>query len=282
MRTTFYSLVIILLALHSSVAQYKVSGYVLEKETRKPISYVNIGSPTTNSGTVSDDNGYFEMTCDSENEKIIFSSIGYTTQEIIASNLSEDEILLESIDYKIQEVKIVSSNFDKEVILGERNEKGRGMSISFGNPQLGTELGALIEVKKETYIKTANFVLNHAKGDSLLLRINIRRYENGQVGEKIVKKNIYVKDKQRKGTYSVDLSSYDIILTSDVLLSVEWLRNFGEMGNEHVTFDTKKARKPKQLRGIYLKNSSVSGFRKLPAKKKLKPCMYFVGKQSSE
>lgn len=279
---TLYTIITILFTLQVSIAQYKVSGYVHEEGTKEPIPYVNIGSPATNTGTVSDANGYFEMTCEEENEKIIFSSIGYTIYEAEASVINEGEVYLQPIDYKIQEVKIVSSNFDKEVILGERNEKGRGLSISFGNPQLGTELGALIEVKKETYIKSANFVLNHAKGDSLLLRINIHHYENGKVGEKVVKENILVEEKQRKGTYTVDLTPYDIILTNDVLLSVEWLRNFDEMGNKDITFDTKKARKPKHLRGIYIKNSSASAYMKLPLQKKRKPCMYFVGKQSSK
>lgn len=282
MRRAFHTIIIILLTLYSGIAQHLVSGYVFEKDTKDPIPYVNIGSPTTNMGTVSDDNGYFELMCDSKDEKIIFSSIGYTTEEVSASELKGGEIILHAIDYEIEEVKIVSSNFDQEVILGERHENGRGLSIAFGNPQLGTELGALIEVKKETYIKSANFVLNHAKGDSLLLRINIRHYENGEVGEKVVKKNILVKEKQRKGTYTVDLSAYDIILTQDVMLSVEWLRDFNERGNKDITFDTKKARKPRHLRGIHMKKSSASEFKKLPVNRKQKPCMYFVGKQSSK
>lgn len=277
-----YTIVMILLALHTSVAQYEVSGYVYDNGTKEPIPYVNIGSLKTNTGTVSNDAGYFEMKCDSKDEKIVFSSIGYTTREASAGELNGGEIFLQAIDYKIQEVKIVSSNFDQEVILGERHEEGRGLSIAFGNPQLGTELGALIEVKKETYIKSANFVLNHAKGDSLLLRINIRHYENGEVGEKVVKKNILVKEKQRIGTYTIDLSAYDIILAHDVMLSVEWLRDFDERGNKAITFDTKKAKKPKHLRGIHMKKSSTSGFMKLPMQRKLKPCMYFVGKQSSK
>lgn len=281
MRTT-YIFIVTLLALQMSIAQYTVSGYVYEEGTSEPVPYVNIGSPTSNSGTVSDGAGYFELTCDTDNEKIIFSSIGYTTHERLASEMQDGKVYLEPIDYKIPEVKIVSTNFGKEVILGERHEKGRGSSIAFGNPQLGTELGALVEIKKETYIKSANFVLNHAKGDSLLLRINIRHYENGDVGEKVVKENILVKEKQRKGTYTVDLSSYDIVLDHDVLLSVEWLRNFDERGNKDITFDTKKAKKPRHLRGTYIKKTSASEFMQLSVNKKHKPCMYFVGKQNSK
>lgn len=278
---TYFTIFIALLSLHSIICQYNISGYVLESNSKAPIPYVNIGSITSGNGTVSNAKGYFEMTCESENEKIIFSSIGYEVYEVSADTIAGSDILLQPIDYKIQEVKITNTAFDTEVTLGARNEKGRGKSVSFGNPQLGTELGALIAVSKETYIKSANFVLNHAKGDSLLLRINIRHYENGTIGENVLTENVLVEDKQRKGTYTVDLTPYDIVLDSDVLLSVEWLRNFDDMGNEHVSFDTKKVRRPKHMRGVYVKNSSVSSFIKLPVIGKLKPCMYFEGKQSS-
>lgn len=256
------------------------SGEIVDKESKKSIGYVNIGIKNTNIGTVSDNKGVFKLNIQSNEDSVIFSSIGYETLIVSADDIIKNEqIELSSIDYKLEGIEIVSSNFDEKIVLGERNENKRGKSFGFGNAQLGTELGALISIKKETLIKSVHFVLNHAKGDSLLMRINIYDYKNGTIGEKVVKKNIYIKAIQRKGTYSIDLSEYEIILKKDVLLSAEWLKDFDETGNRFITFDTKKS---KSHKGIYIRSSSNSEFKKLSKKANFKPCIYFIGKQSSK
>lgn len=256
-----------------------ISAKIIDNETSEPLPFVNIGIKDSKLGTVSDYNGDFELNTGSTKSILVLSYIGYETLELIASDLEMNEsIAMQAIPFMIDEVEITNTNFDKELILGVRNENGRGKSIGFGNAQLGTELGALIEIKKESYIKSVNFVLNHAKGDSLLLRVNIYNYENGEIGEKMLKHNVYIKDLQRKGRFTIDLEEYELILHNNVLLSLEWLRDFDENGNKLITFDTKKSRK---LAGTFIRTNKTQDFIRLPYKKKLKPCIYFVAKQSS-
>jgi hypothetical protein len=251
----------------------------VDSQTKVPIPYVNIGILSSISGTVSDAAGKFEIQAKTTSDSIVLSSVGYETRRVSLNSISERmPVFLDPIDYEIEAIEISNYSFDETVILGVRNEEGRGASFGFGSPQLGTEIGAPIKITKETFIKSVNFALNHAKGDSLLFRINIYAFNDGQVGEKVLKENIYLIDKQRKGDYSIDLSEYGIILKEDVLLSLEWLRNFDEIGNKSITFDTKKSKSPK---GTYIRYSSNSAFKRLPFKKKYKPCLYFVGKQSS-
>lgn len=268
------------LIINHSFGQVKCSAKLIDKDSKTAIAYVNIGILNTTLGTVSNEEGQFELNAPSKNDSLMFSSIGYENLILsIDKILQKDSIFLQPIAYEFEQVELTSFNFDKEVILGERNENGRGKSVGFGNAQLGTELGALIKIEKETLIKSVHFVLNHAKGDSLLLRINIYDYKDKKIGEKVVKRNIIIKDKQRKGTYSIDLSAYEIILKNDVLLSVEWLRNFDETGNKLITFDTKKS---KSHKGTYIKLTSSNEFKKYPFIKKIKPCLYFIGKQNSK
>lgn len=260
-------------------AQEKMASYIFDLDSNMPIPYANIGIASSNNGTVSDINGYFELQSNSKTDSITFSALGYATKTVCLNDIKANTpISLKPISYIIDEIQISGSNLDKEMILGERNENGRGHSFGFGSAQLGTELGALIEIRKETFIKSVNFVLNHAKGDSLLLRINIYDYQDGEIGEKVLKENIYWLGQQRSGTFTIDLLEYEIILNSDVLLSLEWLRNFDETGNKSITFDTKKSN---ILGGTFIKYSSNTPFKQLPYKKKYKPCIYFVGKQSS-
>jgi len=276
---SLYLFILVLFTSSILNAQNFVSANIVDEQTNLPLAYVNIGIVNTSLGTVSDEKGNFRLDFTSQQDSLVFSYLGYEKQAFeIKALLLNGKVKLKPSSVMIEEISISSSNFDKEVVLGERNEKGRGKSIGFGNAQLGTELGALIGIEKETYIKSANFVLNHAKGDSLLLRINFYSYVNKTIGEKVVSHNIYVKDKQRKGTYTIDLESYEIILDSDILLTVEWLKDFDESGNKMMTFDTKKSRK---MKGTFIRPSKTTDFIIMPFKKKYRPCIYLIGMQSS-
>ncbi len=259
-------------------AQILLKGQVIDSITKEIVIYVNIGIIELSRGTVSNSYGQFNLKANSENDLITFSSIGYESINIRAKDLKNLEVVkLKRKDYEIEIVEIQSKRYkDDEVMLGVKN-KERGHSIGFGSAQFGTEIASAIKIDKPTYIKSANFVLNHAQGDSVLFRVNIYEFNEGKIGENLLTANVFIKEKQRKGIISIDLSKYNLILESDVLLSLEWLRNFDETGNKGITFDTKKS---KELKGIYVKYSSNGEFQKLTYKKKLKPCFYLLGKQT--
>lgn len=275
MKTKLLSLAFLFLIvnLHS---QSVFSGRVVDAVNQDPIPFVNIGIKDASTGTVSDLDGNFSLKTSDENTVIVISAIGYETKEITTKILSQNKTIgLKEKAYTIPALEIKASSFAKEAqIYGVKN-KVRGNTVGFGNPQLGTQIGALIYIDRPTLIKSANFDLVHAKGDSLLLRLNIYEYKDGKVGENILKENVLLKEKQRKGTFTIDLSNYDLILEHSVMLSLEWLQDFNGRGNEDITFDTKRGKK---LKGLYFKVSNTSEFVKLPYKKSLKPCIYFMGK----
>ena len=270
---------LLLISSNLLLAQATITGHVTDAETNEKLAYVNIGILDTSKGTVTDGEGNFKITVDSSSDILVFSYVGYETQKRAVEFTDKPiTVSLKQNSVLVQEVKIIGSSFDKEMLLGAKNTKGRGNSIGFGNAQLGTELGAVINIEKETFIKSINFVLNHAKGDSLLLRMNIYSFTDGRIGDKVLDQNIYIKEKQRKGVYSINVEAHEIILEENVLLTIEWLRDFDEEGNKLITFDTKKSRK---YGGTYVRFSNTSEFVRLPYKKKHKPCIYFVGKQSA-
>ena len=258
-------------------AQFTVEGIVIDVETQKAVPYINVGIISSSKGTVSDDDGTFVLRVESENDIVTFSGIGYETKNIaVREFLAQPWITLTPKAYAFEAVEIVSNKFeDEKVILGVRN-KNRGLSIGFGSAQLGTEIGAPIKIKKPSFLKTANFVFNHAKGDSVLLRINIYEFEEGTIGKNLLPENVIIRAKQKKGKISVDLKEYNLVVESDVLLTLEWLRDFDENGNKGLTFDTKKAKKP---RGIFVRYSSNGKFEMTHAMKKRKLCFYFEASQ---
>ena len=222
----------------------------------------------------------FKLEINNKEDVITFSAIGYETLNITGSKLiAQDQINLIPKSYQIQEVEVVAQRFEgDDQIFGVRN-KTRGLSIGFGSRNLGTEIGAVIPISEQTFIKNANFVLNHAKGDSLLFRVNIYNYRNGKIGENILKENILISTKQRKGTITVDLVPLNLILEDDVLLTLEWIKDDNGKGNTDITFDTKKSRK---LPGVYVKNTSIGAFELMKyVNSKLKPCFYLTGVKSN-
>ncbi len=271
---------LLLISINALLAQHTIKGQIIDGKNNQPLSFVNIGIKNSSAGTVSNSDGEFELQVKSMQDTLVFSYIGYQSKKIAVSSISAIAFIrLEPKSYVIDEIEVTSTNFDVELILGAKNEDKRGVSIGFADAQLGTELGARIRIEKETLIKSVNFVLNHAKGDSLLFRVNIYNYENKKIGENILKQNIYFKDKQRKGTFSINLEEYDIILNNDVLLSLEWLKDFDESGNKSITFDSKRSKK---FGGTYVRNAKINDFIKVPIIRKRKPCIYFIGKQKSD
>ncbi|MEO6347103.1 MAG: carboxypeptidase-like regulatory domain-containing protein, partial [Aquaticitalea sp.] len=67
-----------------------LSGYIYDEETKASLPYVNIGFVNESVGTVSDDNGKFDLTFNpneiSNSSVLQISYIGYKTVELQASN----------------------------------------------------------------------------------------------------------------------------------------------------------------------------------------------------
>ena len=262
------------------MAQNSITGRVMDAASGMPIAYANIGITALQTGTVSVQEGRFNLARPGTNERILCSAIGYQTVDTTTEALQDPWLVyLQPVQYALPPVVVEAERFQSEaLILGLRNET-RGHSIGFGSPQLGAELAAPIQIDRPTLIKSAHFVLNHAKGDSLLMRVHIYALEDGQIGDRILRENIFIREKQRRGTFSVDLSHLNLMLESDVALSLEWLRNFDEVGNKDITFDTKKG---KGLTGTYVRPASHHPFERVPYKQKYGPCFYFMGKQTQE
>lgn len=257
-------------------AQIRISAVIADELSHRPIPYVNVGIIDLSRGTVSDHAGRFWLHADTKEDMVSISSIGFKKMKLNADELVRiDTIYLQRERYELAAVTVVGDKLDKEVVLGTRNEK-RGHSVGFGSTQLGTEIGSIIEVSEPTFIKTANFVLNHAKGDSLYLRLNFYDFSGEEVGEKLVRENVLVREKQRKGTISVDMKPYNLVLENDVLVTLEWLKNFNETGNKGITLDTQRSRR---MSGVYIRYSSHGDFVKMPHKLSLKPCFYLEGIQ---
>ena len=263
-----------------SFAQETIQGIVIDSDTKEPVPFVNIGITRSMTGTVSDENGQYQLRIPSLMDVVAFSSIGYQTENIEAGKLIENgEINLRPKPYDIPTIELNATGFPEEVTLGAKLEE-QGHSIGFGSSELGTEIGARIRIDKETYIKSAHFPINHASGDSLLFRVNLYDFQNEKAGENLLPQNVIISAVQKKGMIDVDLSEFNLITANDVLLSLEWIKDDNGKGNVGITFRSKKSRRDNNL---YTKYTSQAPFSKLsdlaPRAPKLELGFYLTGKQ---
>ncbi len=103
MKRIIYSLLIVVLCSSYAVAQtFSVSGTVKSDVDGMPLPGVNVLVKNTNNGAVTDFDGNFSLTNVSENSVIVFTYVGFKTQELSASanmqvSLKEDNESLDEV-----------------------------------------------------------------------------------------------------------------------------------------------------------------------------------------
>ncbi|MBN2814077.1 MAG: TonB-dependent receptor [Bacteroidales bacterium] len=87
--------------------QVKVTGTVVSLEDNQPLPGVNIRIGNTNTGTTSDVNGKYALTIDDPNAKLVFSFIGYITEEVEIGGRTVIDITLSPDISQLEEVVVI-------------------------------------------------------------------------------------------------------------------------------------------------------------------------------
>ncbi|MCB0713572.1 MAG: SusC/RagA family TonB-linked outer membrane protein [Ignavibacteriae bacterium] len=114
--TRFYSLLFLfLLAASVSMAQsISVGGRVEDGETGEPIPGVSVVERGTSNGTATNANGEYTLKLSSDSALLIFSSIGYLTQEEKARGRSTINVQLVAEALELNEVVVTALNLKRE------------------------------------------------------------------------------------------------------------------------------------------------------------------------
>lgn len=212
------------------------SGFVQDATTHEALPFVSIGIPGKSVGTVAQLNGSFKITISDNfnNDTLKFSMIGYKPEFIIvdqfknkAANgqfyiqLKPEEKALETVIIRPRDVKnaTLGNDFDSPSI-----------SAGFTTDDLGSELGTVMKVKdnKEYYLKSCGINFAKIVYDSIIFRINIYDLENGLPGELLHQIPIYITANKDQRKAVVDLKPYNIVITDDFVMSLEWLQDLPE------------------------------------------------------
>jgi hypothetical protein len=108
----------LVLALFSAIninAQQVIKGKVVDKEKNQPISRASIFLNNTSIGTVSNDQGIFELQVPQGKFELIVSSIGYETYYKLIISGEETELLIISLTLRTEELEnIVITPYEKD------------------------------------------------------------------------------------------------------------------------------------------------------------------------
>ncbi|MGA9270574.1 MAG: carboxypeptidase-like regulatory domain-containing protein, partial [Lutimonas sp.] len=211
----------------------EISGKVTDAETGKTLPYVNIGILNRERGTVTDIEGRFVLEFPEEfgKDTLRISSIGYQTIDLLIRNLRDQPSVSVALKEDIGELDeiVISAKGLKKKTLGNETQS-RFMSTGFSYDQLGAEMGIKIKIRNQpTYVDAFNFFVSHNRlSASSVFRVNFYSVENGKPGKNLLKNNILVRiDPKETGPITVDLQNQNIVLTDDVIVTLEWVDSEG-------------------------------------------------------
>ena len=113
----------------SGLSAQSISGYI-QNEDNEPIPYVNVFIQELGSGTSSDEKGYYFLTLEPGEYKVIFSALGYTTKTIL--------LIVETKPLQ-KDVWMISSGVDLEQVFVKASKRDSAYAI----------IQKAIEVKKD-------------------------------------------------------------------------------------------------------------------------------------
>lgn len=213
-----------------------LAGKIQDLKSRESLSYVNIGVLHKEIGTVSSKDGQFELKLSKSNERdtLRISRIGYEPQTLqVKRVINQDGQLTIKLKEEIAELNevVVTARKWKKKTLGNKT-KSTFIGHLFYYEQLGKEMGIRMNAgRRPNYVDAFNFHISYNRFSAKsLFRLNMYNIENGKPAENILKDNIILAIAPKQtGMISINLKEYDIVLTEDVIVTLEWIDTEGQL-----------------------------------------------------
>ena len=209
-----------------------IKGTILS-DKNKPLDYVNIGIVGTSLGTVSDEEGQFQLYFNAtvkDSDIVRFSSIGFENQNFSVNDLKKENNLTITLATKTTQLEevVVIPEFKNSKLKGNKNTDAR-MNVFYSiskkpNQNLGAEIGRKFKIKKRSRLRKMRFYIAKNNFDTVLFRINVYHLKKRKPGKNILSQNIIHEVIGKKsGWIEVDLMPYQIMTSRSVIVGVEWI-----------------------------------------------------------
>ncbi|MGI9530143.1 carboxypeptidase-like regulatory domain-containing protein [Lutimonas sp.] len=213
-----------------------LKGSIKSQKDLSSLSFVNIGILNSEIGTVSNKKGKFELQIPMNEafDSIRISMIGYKPKKVAIEDLTTTidsiEIFLEEDIAELNEIVLKTKTWKKKKLGNQTISNFIGHLFYYD--QLGKEMGIKLNVnKKPNFVEAFNFHISYNRFSAKsFFRLNMYEIEDGKPGKNIVNQNIIIGiEPKQTGMISIDLEPNDIVLTKDVIATLEWIDTEGEM-----------------------------------------------------
>ncbi len=191
----------------------------MENQKGDPLAFVSIGIPEQNIGTISEENGYFELTVPLKYAKslVTFSSVGYDRRELSIEFLlgNKDPIVLQEKMLQLDEIVIRSTRLKTKITrLGSLKwSAGRFMNDS---TYAGSSIAQLIRSPHDTTYVQYVEVGYYNRIENLKLRIRFQEPDkNGLPGHLLLEREIIVPLNTYEGFQKIDIEEHNIAFTEN-------------------------------------------------------------------
>lgn len=231
----FFFLTVLLCGAGFVHAQQTVSGTLLDAQTREPLPYVNIGIVGTSTGTVSGPDGtfalYLRQPTDSVTAVVKCSHIGYSDVEFPFPTTEGEPlaIVMEKNAVVLSTVQVSATQLSPLTVGSDKTDTRRAVSFSISkqpNQNLGAAVGKKIELGKYDLmlLDSVHFYITTNTFEGVRFRVNVHRLVDDVPGPVVHSQEVITElSAAYKGWVAVDFTSYELTLTEDFAVSVEWI-----------------------------------------------------------
>lgn len=224
----FFSICFWILLFQLEVHGQLLKGTVSSANSNKPLEYVSVGIINTSFGTITDVKGHFELEVKGLDLLSIvrISMVGYKQQKFTIEELllNTKEIKLIEDTIRLAEIIIKPTTTRKVGVTGF--DKSSGWSGWGGvNVGKGCEMGTKINLGNQPVkLKSFHVMLHRQAFDTSYYRLHIRSIEDTLITNELLTENIIISITNESGWTQFDLEPYNLILSGEVGLTLEWLK----------------------------------------------------------
>ncbi|MBK0402365.1 carboxypeptidase-like regulatory domain-containing protein [Adhaeribacter sp. BT258] len=221
-----------------SLQAQTLQGRILDAQTKQPVEFASIGILHRDAGTVANEHGNFVLNTEKarSGDTLKVSMLGYESRLFsvpdFESKLTQGNgtILLQPQTRNLQEV-VIKPRKTKTITAGNTTDS-KFMSAGFTSNDLGSEVGTVLRYnkKKPGKVENVNFNIANNSYNNVFFRVNMYAFKDGKIGENLLKEPLYTDFSGDFGTLTLDLSDKNIYIDSDCLLTLEWIKDYGQRG----------------------------------------------------
>ena len=242
-----YFLLLFLGVLFFPALGQRISGRITDLNGNA-IEYVNVGIANTSTGGISDRNGNFSIRIpDSlKNKQLLFSHLSYKAQSLPIPELfrqmsetGEVTVALPVHAFAIAPVVVLSGRaryrrFEKTY----RSAGGYIARSSIDTAQMennevariNAEIGTVYTMRNRIWLKTITLHVSRCSQDSVLMRVNLFRYEDRASIKALLHKPIYIMVRKdlKEAYYDIDVEAdYIVLERGEVAVGLDVVERYG-------------------------------------------------------